>query len=530
MLTLEFAFPGGRYHATPGGYHVNEGLVEWPPSPWRILRAMVAVGFARYGWSRVPPDARLLLEELSRVLPRYCLPSAATAHSRHYMPLGRLDKGAEKTTLVYDTFADVGLGSIRVQWEVDLPEDSRSLVGELVSGLDYLGRSESWVEGKVIEAGQFLEANAWPCRSEEPFPGPAFEQVLVTASEPAGHFEVWCEEERVRIEETHTRVKGRAKKAIQMRQEALDRVPAGLVDALQWDTTRWRKAGWGQPPGSRRVLYWRRRDALEVGPPVKPRRLHGERVDCVLLALASKSRNRSALPTVARTLPQAEHMHRQLVSLVGRGQRVDCPELTGRDSTGNVLSGHPHVRVLPLDLDGDQHLDHVLLWAREGLGGAAQKAARSLFRTPQKGADDLHVSMVGAGELASLRGLPEELRGGVERMLGPREGANRWITRTLYVPPRHLKARGRSGLAGQIAEELRSLGFPEPSEVLQLSWRDARADLRLRHSILRRREGRPQPPNATGLLVRLQFDRLVRGPICIGYGSHFGLGQFIADV
>jgi CRISPR-associated protein Csb2 len=39
--TLRLRFPGGRYHATPWGHHVNEGQVEWPPSPWRLLRALM---------------------------------------------------------------------------------------------------------------------------------------------------------------------------------------------------------------------------------------------------------------------------------------------------------------------------------------------------------------------------------------------------------------------------------------------------------------------------------------------------------
>lgn len=43
MIALSFRFISGRFHATPWGRHVNEGAPEWPPSPWRILRAMVAV-------------------------------------------------------------------------------------------------------------------------------------------------------------------------------------------------------------------------------------------------------------------------------------------------------------------------------------------------------------------------------------------------------------------------------------------------------------------------------------------------------
>ena len=59
-VTLKLTFPGGRYHATPWGRHVNEGVPEWPPSPWRLLRALVAV------WKRTCPD--LTQEQVQPVL------------------------------------------------------------------------------------------------------------------------------------------------------------------------------------------------------------------------------------------------------------------------------------------------------------------------------------------------------------------------------------------------------------------------------------------------------------------------------
>ena len=47
MTVLELRFPAGRYHATPWGRHVNEGAVEWPPSPWRIVRALIATWYLK---------------------------------------------------------------------------------------------------------------------------------------------------------------------------------------------------------------------------------------------------------------------------------------------------------------------------------------------------------------------------------------------------------------------------------------------------------------------------------------------------
>ena len=47
-VIIKLRFPGGRYHATPWGRHVNEGAVEWPPSPYRLVRALYDA------WKRKP--------------------------------------------------------------------------------------------------------------------------------------------------------------------------------------------------------------------------------------------------------------------------------------------------------------------------------------------------------------------------------------------------------------------------------------------------------------------------------------------
>ena len=51
MIAISLHFLTGRFHATPWGHHVNEGVAEWPPSPWRLLRALMAT-FYRVS----PPD------------------------------------------------------------------------------------------------------------------------------------------------------------------------------------------------------------------------------------------------------------------------------------------------------------------------------------------------------------------------------------------------------------------------------------------------------------------------------------------
>src|SRR5262249_1360128 len=162
------------------------------------------------------------------------------------------------------------------------------------------------------------------------------------------------------------------------------------------DTAWWKQQGWSQPPGSECVLYWRQRDLLQVGVPQGPRTREVSRVTTMLLSLTTPSGNRGALPACTRTLPQAELFHRAIVGRLGRGRSVHCPELTGRDEHGRPLqNGHAHAHTLPLDLDGDGRIDHLVVFARMGLGDAAQQAIRTLRRTWTKGGvGDLQLALV----------------------------------------------------------------------------------------------------------------------------------------
>ena len=65
MLALGFRFPAGRYHATAWGSHVNEGVPEWPPSPWRLLRALIATAYHKLPDEVEKPALRSLIERLA---------------------------------------------------------------------------------------------------------------------------------------------------------------------------------------------------------------------------------------------------------------------------------------------------------------------------------------------------------------------------------------------------------------------------------------------------------------------------------
>ncbi|MHB8874394.1 MAG: type I-G CRISPR-associated protein Csb2 [Myxococcaceae bacterium] len=527
MPTLLLRFPGGRYHATPWGHHANEGLVEWPPSPWRLLRAFIACGYATQGWCEVPPAGKRLIESLAGSLPRYRLPAASVSHSRHFMPTGVLDKGREKTTLVFDTWADVGDGALAVRWDCSIDDDARSLFGVLAAHLGYLGRSESWVEAQAIDDDAELPvgADAYPHITGERGDR-GWEQVSLIAAEPASAYDRWREQCVAKALDGFPLPEGSkkpGKKVEKARADAAAPYPIDLIDALQRDTAWWKRHGWSQPPGSRRVLYWRRSDALSVGPPAPAARMPPATVTTMLLALTTPSGSRSALPLLGRALPQAELLHRALVARASGGDRGNCRELTGKDATRKPLTGHQHAHLLPVDLDVDGHLDHIIVHAPMGLGPNAQRALRGLKRTWTKGGvGELRVALAGQGGLDDLRALPAPLDAGIAALLGP---ARIWTSFSPLVLPRYQKVRGANALAGQVNSELTSRGLP-PAKVEVLPWEAATRHLR--HAVRVRRFPAKPPPVDAGFAIRLVFEQPARGPIALGYGCHFGLGLFSA--
>ena len=554
MPTLLLTFPARRYHATPFGHHVNEGVIEWPPSPWRLLRALLAVGYATQGWEAVfsepvrsvpPPVAASLIEKLAGVLPTYTLPPAIGAHTRHYMPVARLDGDREGTTLVFDTWAQIEKGELAVTWQVALDAAESELLGRLVGALGYLGRSESWVTARLATVDPDPgAANCFPC-ADVPAPGPGWEQVAVMAAEPAAGYRDW------RIAKVDALLTGlppialpvkakgpptaRERKPTEARDAERHRAvapyPADLIACLHADTTWLREHGWSQPPGSRRVLYWRRADALQAPAGTGAADSAADavlRVPFVLLSLTSPTRNNHALPPLARALPQGEMLHRQMVGARLRIAPNSSPRmLSGCDAEGQPLRGaHRHSHVLSLDLDGDHHIDHLLVWAPDGLDALDRWALRSTRGTYTKGGvGDLRLIVAATGDHDDLQRLPMPYREALARVTGT---ATEWISATAFVAPRHLKVKGAHTAEGQLIAELTARGFPVPRLVQWLDPQRNEQAQRLRHHLRVRRHGGVPPPADIGMAWRLSFDEPVTGPICLGYGSHFGLGRFEA--
>jgi CRISPR-associated protein Csb2 len=522
---LHLRFPARHYHATPWGHHVNEGQVEWPPAPWRLLRALLATGFAKLDWPPEGPplEAARLVERLAAVLPTYRLPPASTAHTRHYVD------AADKKPLIFDAWAQISASDVvEVVWPVELTADERTTLDALARAMGYLGRAESWVDARLAEAPEFTP-NCVPATHDDGPPGPGFESVHVLCPVPADRYAAWYRARLEPIQAEFAPPPGKRPTAAQQKKlaAAVAPYPVDLVDALCAETTRLQRDGWTVPPGSRDVVYWRRTGALAVGQPVARTAPKAEPVEFVLLAVSTPSRGRSALPPLHRVFPQGRLLHRAIASVIGHQMDADpdlARALLGRDGARRAVHDHRHAHLLYLDLDGDARLDHVLVHAPGGLSGRAVEALRRLRKTYMKGgAGELQVVVSAAGDAQVLRGMAADLGTALERVLGPVGGATEWVSETPWVPPRNLKRGGKNTLEGVLRMEAEVRGLPPIAggEVL-----DADALRSQRHFVLH--DDTARPPRDLRLALRLRFEAPVMGPVCLGYGAHYGLGRFVA--
>lgn len=505
MVNIVFRFPAGRYHATPWGNHVNEGLVEWPPSPWRIVRALLATGFSKLGWRDPPLEARELVDALAGALPEYRLPAAIASHTRHFMPIN--SKKPEDKTKVFDAFAHVGRdAALAVAWPVTLSSGAASLLIDLVPKLSYLGRAESVVEARLVGDEHLPDGTV---ASPTDVNRPGLEPIALLAPMTARAYAAWLVDTAL---PEGTKTGPKKGKTAKVSPFPLDSFAAVLVDTAFLQTH-----GWTQPPGSRRVQYYR--------PPLatSPRRVvsHARSVvpaDTALFVLASDTRRGEVLPLFARSLPQAELLHEGLVRQLGESI---CPELTGRARDGECLKGHRHATLVPLDIDADGHLDHFLVHAPMGLGAEAQRSLRAIRKIYAKGAaKPLFVTLAGIGELADFVHL------GPGRVAALSESCV-WVSQTPFVPPRHLKAR-RHTLEDQVHAELAARSLPRAKRIDVLDRSECIA-IGLHRFVRARRDPKRQPPAPRFFGLRIELDQPARGPISLGYASHFGLGLFVPD-
>lgn len=525
---IRFRFLAGRYHSTPWGKHVNEAALEWPPSPWRVLRGLIAVWHRKVDPEEVS-EAELarLVTRLSMSVPEYRLPPAIHSHTRHYMPTrsGR----SEKPTLVFDAFARIPREDpLIMTWpELDLDRRERDHLALLVRRLGYLGRAESWVEADLLDADWTGDINCQPLiTSGAPR---AADDNLQTVSLPAP-----VEPESYREwREFEVAARDLARSGLGKRQQQLlATLPEDLVGALRLGSSEVRAQGWSRHPGMRFVSYLRPGDSLRVTPGRRadhPDELRDRHITTVRLILRGK-------PLIPRGVPLPRIEDAIRIGEAVRAAAMKHAEWRaehedGEDAIPAVLSGHgmgkdnvhEHAFYLPEDHDGDGRIDHVLIHAEAGLDPDAVDALSDIRKIWFDSDSEWKVSFDTASSILT------DGQGRSGDTLGAHPYLRRsrmWTSVTPYLHPWYRKKN--FGIEDQIRRECRVRGLPEPDmeRLDTIRVRDrARRPVHF-HRVRTPGRRRASQPDTHGSFWRFTFPEPVAGPLALGYGCHFGLGIF----
>ena len=476
MPALELRFLAGRYHATAWGRNVNEGEPEWPPSPFRIARALLDI------WYRRRPD--IDVEDMQAALtllagqPDMALPEMRPVAVKQYLDQNERE---EKKQAALDAFAVMERGArVCLRLPPDAPEAALTALRRLAPELNYLGRSESWVAARVLDAEP--SDIVWNCRAKQEGEAAAGEPLPCNCLADAAEYD------RLPIHPTT----GDKKK----------QRPCDWLEALSLSSADLQTAGWNRHPLARPCVYHIAAETRRRRP--SPESRQAETGLCFTYALRA-----APLPAVTRTLPLAERVRIGLMSrhrhICGGDPAKVSGLFSGKDRDGRPLQGHRHAFFWPLDLDGDGKLDHIRVIAPNGVDDRERAALESLRKIWDQTSDLADLTLLHALPLDSLETAT----------------AARSVTPVIFG--RHYKKRcgsWQAWLEGEIRRSCREMSLPEPQTV------ECDPDApKWREFIRNRKDAPPQP----GFGFRLTFATPVRAPFALGSLAHFGLGVFVAS-
>ncbi len=488
MIAISMSFLAGRFHATPWERHVNESGIEYPPSSWRFLRALVATFY------RARPDD-MTEEQLTRILttlstpPSFHLPRASIGHTRHY-------DIANKSKHFFDTFVAINptLSLVWLWTEATLDAAERAVFVLLLERLGTFGRAESWCEVRLLEEFDISEANSWLYVEGQSLESLETMRVLV----PQDNAE-------------------------------------NLLSSLCNDTGKMRKEKRLSPPdGAEWVTYVRSKDTLSEGLPAKKSSSPNTSANVTIVRFALDS---NVLPLVQDTLPFCETVRwaildfrRKLTEFKGA---PFSEVLTGKEADERTpLKGHAHAHYLATDEDGDGRLDHVTIYAPRGFDQYDLDALGNLREIYRHGeTHKVFAVLVGIGEVGDFAATS---RRSTNLSAPTLQSARRWRSVTPFVLPRFATrgegkgARPRDTPEAQLRREIRlRKELPEVVAVEEVKGYQAegRPFVRWLEFKTRRFNG------STGYGVagfEIEFAEEMSAPLALGFGCHFGLGLFEA--
>src|SRR6266487_240078 len=465
--TIAIRFPLGRYHATPWDRSVNEGAAEWPPSLWRLLRALVATWYTR--WPDLPAAAIDGILDALGDPPSYLTPTIRPAHTRHYLPdLSHRKGDTGGTDLTLDPFMSLRRHEqLLVRWDAELSGEQRATLAKLLELLPYLGRADSVCEARLLDHSPVPDQSWWRPGAD-------------------GH-------ETARL---------------------LSPVAPVRRAVLEMSTVDVRRMRRTVPPETQWITY------AATRPPL-PKSARQEPTDVRAIRFAVRSR---APVKSSHGILLADAVHYQAARLLAESGGGDL--LGG----GGAATGHRHAHWLPISegTGQDAWVNAVVAFVPCGMSPAdvaalvrIRKVTGRLGSTSGQGYDVRGLPPVNL--LLQAAGTAEQV---APELCGP---AKRWHSLTPYLPVRHRKREPLllDYLSNDVATELRYRGLP-PAKVRQADPDGGLPDrwaLGFRRYRLAEHMGKSRP----GLGMWLEFAEEVAGPLLLGQLSHFGYGIFVPE-
>lgn len=467
-VTLAVRFPLGRYHATAWDRNINEGAVEWPPSPWRLLRALVSAWYTR--WPELPAhELDRLLEALGDP-PSYWTAPVWPGHSRHYLPdVDHKKSEPRSTNLTLDPYLHVDRDEVYhllVRWDTQLSDEQRSLLAKFAGLVPYLGRSESVCEISLIDDASEPDETWW-----RPGQSGAETTRLLAPSRPVSR------------------------------------------PVLELTSVAVRKGRRTMPEHTVWVTYGR---THPVTPPSGPRTREAK-VESIRFGIASRAPFRATHGVLL-----SDRLHRIVT------QRLDGGRLELLGHAG-APTNHSHAHWVPLPSSAERGatLDGLLVWVPSGMSLDEVSAIITVRELPgrrrgrrgeegyeTKGFPDTTLLLQSVGPVWTIA--PE--------LCGP---ARVWISRTPYLPVRHRKRESLDEfLAVDVRRELAYRGRSEAVNVERV-YQDEGISDRWSLSFRRYRADEKLTDARRGVALRLTFSHEVEGPLLLGQLSHFGYGLFV---
>lgn len=485
--TVEITFPLGRYHATPWDAGANSGYVEWPPSPWRVMRALLAVAHARF------MDVDRTIALLGRLGNPSAFESAPIARgsTRHYMPdLKHRRDGRGGTDLVIDSYVSItqrtSMPDLRIHWDVDLTEDELKLLMLLVENLPYLGRSESVCDAVVAEHAAQPESTWWRIGAV----GDGVETVELLGAEGVPT--------QTELEATPTAVRAKLRTAY--------------------------------PPGARLISYGRDRlsgTSFRRSGLLRSARTANEPITTVRFELHG-----TASVRMRDFLMPTDTAHSSVrTALDALKEDPEIGAIIGKDGENPRRQGHDHLHVVPLPsvVDGQRFagswpISSVVLWTPRGMSPEAVARICQLGRlwTSDRFSDnsfpEQKLLLAGVGDVTDV----------AKEITASDVGSTTWVSATPYFPVRHRKRRSvREWIEIDLNKELSYRAATAGVEVVDIEVDESRATVSDLVHFRRRRLRERRESTRQGFAVTVTLSKPVAGPLLLGQLSHFGAGLFI---